>query len=181
MTTTDYLLNFLLIGLVVLQIRGRRLSPVTLLLPVGIVAWAATSYLRSFPTAGNDLVLELGCAAVGALLGIGCAVWSRIERDDSGSIVVKAGVVAAALWVAGVGSRLAFQMYATHGGGESIGRFSMAHQITTSQAWVTALILMAFGEVLFRTAGIWIRALRTGRGTSPAMRPAFSAGTAPTR
>ena len=116
-----------------------------------------------------------------SFLGIGCAVWSRIERDDTGSIVVKAGVAAAALWIAGVGSRLAFQLYATHGGGESLGRFSMAHQITTSQAWVTALILMAFGEVLFRTAGIWIRAMRAGRSTSRLVAPALDVETATSR
>jgi hypothetical protein len=60
MTFSDYLIDISLIGIVLLQIRGRRLTPRELLLPVGIVAYVAYTYLRSIPTSGNDLVLVIG-------------------------------------------------------------------------------------------------------------------------
>jgi hypothetical protein len=169
MTTSDYLLNIALIGLVVLQVRGRRLNPVTLLLPLAVVSWAAVSYLHSFPTAGNDLVLELGAAIVGLALGVGCALTTRVIRIADGSTIVKAGVVAATLWIVGVGSRLAFEIAVTHGGTGAIGRFSAAHDITSAQAWVTALILMSIAEVGSRTAGLYIRSWRAGRSAAPAV------------
>ncbi|MGA8682424.1 MAG: hypothetical protein ACLPTB_10190 [Acidimicrobiales bacterium] len=178
MTTTDYLLNIGLIGLVIMQIRGRRLSPVNLLLPLVVVTWAAIAYLHSFPTSGNDLVLEIGSAAFGAVLGIGCALTSRLQRNDTGSVVVKAGVAAAALWILGVGSRLAFEIAATHGGGEAIGRFSLAHAISLA-AWGPALILMAFAEVAFRSGGIYLRAWRAGHLSASSNVPAANGVTVP--
>jgi hypothetical protein len=168
MTTSDYLLNIGLIGLVVVQMRGRRLNPVTLLLPLAAVSWAAVTYLHSFPTAGNDLVLELGAAVVGLALGVGCALTTRLTRTSDGSTIAKAGVVAAALWIVGVGSRLAFEIAVTHGGMGAIGRFSASHDITSAQAWVTGLILMSIAEVGSRTAGLYIRSWRAGRSVATA-------------
>ena len=58
-------------------------------------------------------------------------------------------IVGAAL----VPSRFAFAVYASTTAGEQvIGRFSAHHAITTGQVWTTALVLMAFGEVLARVA-----------------------------
>lgn len=67
------------------------------------------------------------------------------------------------LWVVGVGARLVFAFWSSHGGGPAIERFSVAHQITSSSAWVTAIILMALAEVLARTTVLRLRArtLRT--------------------
>jgi hypothetical protein len=166
MTTSDYLLNIFLIGLVVLQVRGRRMNPVTLLLPLAVVGYVASSYLHGFPTAGNDLVLELGCAAVGAALGVGCAITTHLERAADGSTIARAGFVAAALWILGIGSRLVFEIASTHGGGAAIGRFSVAHQITGAAPWVTALVLMAIGEVAFRTGVLYLRSWRAGRSVA---------------
>jgi thiamine transporter ThiT len=64
------------------------------------------------------------------------------------------------LWVAGVGARIAFSQFAEHGGGASIYRFSAAHSITSMQAWVAALILMSFAEVMARLVTMWLRARR---------------------
>ena len=163
MTTTDYILNGILIGLVVLQIRGRRLTFHSMLLPIGTVSIAAVSYLHSFPTAGNDLSLVALAATIGATLGVLCASTTRLTLREDGHPFAKAGPIAAALWLAGVGTRMAFELYATHGGAASIERFSASHDITTLTAWTTALVLMAMGEVLGRTVVLAWRAhgLRT--------------------
>lgn len=151
MTFSDYLIDITLIGLVLLQIRGRRLTTRALLMPVLIVGYVAYSYLRGVPTAGNDLLLVGGCAAVGIALGSLSGKFTSVYSDVDGVPIAKAGLVAAGLWILGTGTRLAFQLYASHGGGGAIDRFSRAHDITSASAWTAALILMALGEVLSRT------------------------------
>ena len=77
----------------------------------------------------------------------------------------KAGLVAAALSIcSGPGGRLAFQVYATHGGGAAIGHFSAAHSITSAAAWTSALIIMALSEAVIRTGVLSWRALGVRRG-----------------
>lgn len=166
MTTSDYLIDITLIGIVLLQVRGRRLTTRSLLLPVGIVAYVASEYLRGIPTAGNDLVLVLGCAAVGALLGALAGHFTRVRPDAQGIPVAKAGLVAAGLWILGTAGRLAFQIYASHGGGGAIERFSTSHAITSVAAWTDALILMALCEAVIRTAILGWRANAIHRAAS---------------
>lgn len=160
MSLTDYVIDIGLIALVLLQIRGRRLTPRAFLLPLVLVVWAAASYLHGIPTAGNDLAFVALATALGAVLGIGAGLTTAVRRRADGAAVAQAGAIAAALWVLGVGTRLAFQLYATHGGGQAIGRFSVAHHITSAEAWVAALILMAFGEVIGRSAVLLVLLLR---------------------
>jgi hypothetical protein len=123
MTLSDYLLNGTLVALVLLQIRGRRLHWHTLVLPVALVLYVGHQYLHAFPTAGNDLWLTLGGPALGLVLGLGSGLFTTIKRGTDGVLVAKAGVIAAGLWILGTGSRLAFEIYATHGGQGAIGRF----------------------------------------------------------
>jgi hypothetical protein len=151
MTFTDYLIDISLLAVVLWQIRGRALTTRSLLLPLGLGGWAAATYLRAVPTAGNDLVLIVSCAVVGALLGALAARFTSLARREDGVVVAKAGPVAAGLWVIGVGTRFAFQLYATHGGGAAVLRFSAHHDITSTSAWTAALVLMALGEVFVRS------------------------------
>ena len=134
MTFSDYLIDIGLIGLVLLQVRGRRLTTRALVLPLAIVGYVAVTYLRGVPTAGNDLLLVIGCALVGATLGGLSGTCTSVYPDDDGIPMAKAGAAAAGLWILGTGSRLAFQVYATHGGGVAIERFSATHAITTVSA-----------------------------------------------
>lgn len=160
MTSLDYVLDIALIAIVIVQIRGRRLSPLTLVLPLVIVAWVASSYLHGVPTAGNDLELVALGAGSGLVLGTMCGLTTFVTRRDDGRVFVKAGVAAAIFWVLGVGARFAFQLYVTHGGDRAIGRFSVVHHITSGEAWTACIILMAIGEVAARSGIIAWRAYR---------------------
>ncbi len=164
MTFTDYAIDITLIALVILQIRGRRLTGRALLLPVVLVGYVAANYLHGIPTAGNDLIVVAGAATLGIALGVLCALFTTVKPGPDGHPVAKAGLIAAVLWVLGTGTRLAFQLYATHGGAGAIGRFSASHSITSSEVWVAALILMAMGEALARTG---VLALRAYSGPAP--------------
>ena len=156
MTIFDYLLNIALVALVVLQMRGRRLDRRGLLLPLGLVAWAASHYLHGIPTVGNDPVLVVVGVLAGLTLGAASAALTRLDVDRDGVAVARATLAAAALWVAGIGARMGFSLYMQHGGGPTVVRFSQLHQLT-GPGWVTAMVLMAFVEVVSRTLILWAR------------------------
>lgn len=178
MTITDYLINIALIALVLLQIRGSRLDMKTAIRPVVLVAAAALYYLRGVPTAGNDVYLYVILGGLGLVLGIACAATTRVWRGDDGFAYAKAGGIAAALWVIGIGSRLAFEEFVTHGnGGTDIVNFSIAHDISSQNAWVAALVIMALAEVISRLTVLRLRGART-RQAAPVARAARRAATA---
>ena len=96
MTATDYLMNIALIGLVILQIRGHRVTRARLVFPLIATVFVAAQLLHSIPTAGNDLVLIVGLAATGTALGAGAGFVTTVRRDGPGAFA-KAGPVAAVL------------------------------------------------------------------------------------
>ena len=172
MTITDYIINIVLIALVILQIRGSRNDLKTALRPVILVAAAAVYYLRGIPAAGNDLLLDVVLAGIGLVLGIACGATTRVWRASDGFTYAKAGVVAAAFWVIGIGSRLGFEEFWSHGGTKAIVNFSIAHDITSQDAWVAGLVMMALAEVLSRLVTIRVRAARTHQTGEPLHAPA---------
>jgi hypothetical protein len=66
----------------------------------------------------------------------------------------------------GIGARMGFAYGASHGSGPAIERFSVAHSITSVDAWVAALFLMALAEVVTRLAVLWIRSRRLPAATA---------------
>jgi hypothetical protein len=168
MNATDYAINAVLVLLVLRQVRETRLTWQILLLPVLIVVGAACYYLRSVPTAGNDLLLDVTLAAAGAVLGGLCALFTHLRHGADGTPLSRAGWVAGILWVVGIGARMGFAWAAGHGSGAAIERFSVAHSITSVDAWVAALFLMALAEVVTRLAVLWIRSRRLPTTTTTA-------------
>jgi hypothetical protein len=160
MTTTDYLINAALVLLVVRQVRERRVDLRSLILPAVLVYTIAGQYLHSIPTAGNDLVLVVGLASVGLILGSTSALFHSMRLGSDGAALARAGWIAAGLWVAGIGARIAFVLASENGAGKAIAHFSSTHSITSTNAWVTALVLMAVCEVAARLAVLQLRAHR---------------------
>jgi hypothetical protein len=161
MTTTEYLMNIALIGLVVLQIRGHKITRARLLLPVVLTIWAASQFLHAIPTSGNDLLLETSLALLGVLLGVTAGWATNVGRVGAGAFA-KAGTLAAALWIVGIGARMSFSIWVTHGGQASVAHFSASHDITSGAAWLAGFILMATLEVVVRTGVLYAKAVRTG-------------------
>ncbi|MBR7836885.1 hypothetical protein KDL01_26645 [Actinospica durhamensis] len=172
MTTSDWILDLTLILVVLRQIRESRIDLIFLVVPFAITGFVASKYLDPIPTAGNDLLLILAFAALGAVLGVAGGLATRV-RIAQGRAFVRAGFVAASLWVLSMGGRLGFVLWTEHGGDRSLGSFSAHHHITSGQAWVSALILMVLAEVVTRIGTILIRA-QLAKG---AARAADSAGT----
>jgi hypothetical protein len=152
MSTTDYIVDIALILVIFWQVRPRELTAGAVVLPLAILVYAGFHYLHRFTVGGNDLLLMVLFTLVGVGLGAWSGLATRVWRDGD-LVLARAGVLAAATWIAGMGFRFAFALYANTVGGEhAIGRFSAHHSITSGQAWTTALVLMAFAEVLARVA-----------------------------
>lgn len=159
MTIPEYLLNAALVLVVVRQLRGKRLIGSAIYVPLGICAYVGYIYLHSIPTTGNDLVLTLVGALAGATLGTFCGLCTLVYPDSDGIPFARASGPAAAFWVLGVGSRIAFTLYAQHGGRAAVEHFSFAHSLTQA-AWVASFVLMAILETVSRTAVLLVRARR---------------------
>jgi hypothetical protein len=171
MSTFEWMLNGTLLGWVLLRNLGTR--PVTgrvLAVPLVLVAVAAAFYLRSIPTAGHDLTLELLGAAAGAALGAAATAVTSLRRDENGRVVVRAGFWFAALWVLAIGGRIVFAQLATGPWGPAVARFSMAHQITGADAWRTTFVLMAVAMVIGRVASTALVIRRTRPSASLPLR-----------
>jgi hypothetical protein len=165
-----YLINAILVLMVIRQIREHSLDLRALAVPVLAVGAAAVMFLHSVPAGGNDVALELLGVTAGAAMGAIGGLATRLRRGADGRPTGRAGVLAAGMWVAGVGARMAFAFAATHGAGPAIGRFSIAHHITGSGAWVAALVMMALADVLTRLAVVYLRGRRLA--AAPALIPA---------
>jgi hypothetical protein len=161
MTSPEYILNFALVSLVFLQIRGITITKAALVFPVVMTVWIATSLLHAIPTAGTDLYLEVGGALAGATLGALAGLATSVTRRGANALA-RAGALAAVLWVIGIGARVTFSVWTSNGGGSAIRDFSITHHITSGAAWGTAFILMAISEVVTRTGVIYVKTVRTG-------------------
>jgi hypothetical protein len=172
---TDYVIDILLIVVIFRQIRPHELTPRAALLPLALLAVAGVIYLRPFTLGGNDLALILLLAAAGIILGALSGLADRAWWDDGQRLLFRAGVISVLAWVVGMGFRFWFAYYAYHGGGPAVASFSARHDITGASIWTTALVLMAFGQVLARLGVLQIRRARTvSHPPAPQHRPAVT-------
>ncbi|MGC2168542.1 MAG: hypothetical protein WA580_05510 [Acidimicrobiales bacterium] len=150
MSVSDYVVDILLIALVLRQLRARQLTIRVVILPIVLVVWAWTSYFHTFAANGHDYELIGVFVVVGLALGIASGLTTKVWESNQ-QVMFQAGVWAAVTWIAGMGFRLGFQIWATSTSGQaSLTRFSIRHHITGPEAWVCALLLMALCEVLGR-------------------------------
>ena len=171
-----YLINALLVLLVVRQVREHQLDLRALAVPVLAVAGAAVMFLHSVPGGGSDIALDLLCVSAGAAMGAIGGLATRLRLGADGRPVGRAGVLAAGMWIAGVGARMMFYFAATHGAGPAIAAFSIAHHITSSAAWTAALVMMALADVLTRLAVVYLRGHRLTATDTPVIAASVQAG-----
>jgi hypothetical protein len=171
-----YLINALLVLLVIRQIREHRLDLRALAVPVLAVGAAAVMFLHSVPGGGSDIALDLLCLSAGAAMGAIGGLATRMRPGADGRPLGRAGVLAAGMWIAGVGARMVFYFAATHGAGPAIAAFSSAHHITGPAAWTAALVMMALADVTARLVVVYLRGRRLTAKAAPAIAAAVPAG-----
>jgi hypothetical protein len=159
-SVTDYVIDILLIVVIFRAVRPHPLTPRAALLPLILLAVAGIIYLRPITLRGNDLALILILTAVGIVLGVLSALPDRIWRDQHRQLLSQAVAVSVIVWIIGMGFRFGFAYYAYHGGGPAVARFSVQHDLSGANIWTTALVLMAFGQVLARLAVLQVRRVR---------------------
>ena len=157
MSATDYVIDILLILVIFRQVRPRELTLHTVVLPLVLLAVAAVIYLRPITLKGNDLALIVVLSLAGVGLGLLSGRADRVWRDQRGRLMYRVGLVSVLAWVAGMGFRFGFAYYAYHSGAGAVARFSVSHDITGARIWTTALVAMAFGQVLARLAALQAR------------------------
>ena len=156
MTTTDYLINAVFVLIVFRQARERELDRRSVIIPLAIIGYVAHLYVRSIPTAGNDLVLIGALGTVGLALGVASGFATHVRAGENGLAVARVGWIAGALLVAGIGSRMVFAFALSHGAHQAIANFSYTHHIGAA-AWPVALVLMALLEVSTRITIVQLR------------------------
>jgi hypothetical protein len=171
-----YLINALLVLLVVRQVREHQLDLRALAVPVLAVAAAAVMFLHAVPGGGSDITLDLACVPAGAAMGAIGGLATRLRPGAGGRPLGRAGILAAGMWIAGVGARMVFYVAATHGAGPAIAAFSIAHHITGKAAWTAALVMMALADVTARLAVVYLRGRRLTATGSPVIAAAARAG-----
>jgi hypothetical protein len=157
MSLTDYVIDILLILVIFRQVRPRQLSLYAVVLPLVLLVAAGAIYLRPITLRGDDLVLIVLLTIAGIALGLLSGLADKVWRDDRGRLMYRVGVVSVAAWVLGMGFRFGFAYYAYHSGAGAVARFSVSHDITGAGIWTTALVAMAFGQVLARLAALQAR------------------------
>ncbi len=162
MTGFDYAFPLLLLLSVLRQVRGKHLTWFQFAWPLGLVGWAAVTYVRGFPATTPNLALVAACAVAGVVLGTFAGRCTKVYRRPDGAVMAQATLATVILWTLGTVDRLVFGLYAENGGGPSIAAFSTAHGLAIT-AWAAALTLMALTEVLGRTLTLAPRAIAAGR------------------
>jgi len=172
MSSSVWIINLVVLGVVLEADLGRRkITWPRLARPVVVAGAIVIYYLMRTPVAthGGGLAFELVLAAFGIVLGLAAGLIFRVY-SDKGIRWSQAGIGYALLWIVVIGARIGFAEASSHSHGLQV--WLGTHHIT-SDAITNALIFMAVGMLLTRTATLRLRAaaLRVGvPGPEHAMR-----------
>jgi hypothetical protein len=158
MPASVWIINLVVLGAVLEADLGRRkITRRRLLRPLIILAIVMLVYVRGLGSGVDSLLLELAFAGAGVALGFAAGSIFRLFRSGDGAAYSRAGLAYAALWIAVVVARLAFVYAAFHSRQLDVWLFT--HRIS-GVALTAALIFMAAGMLLTRTARLYVRAGR---------------------
>ncbi|MGY2894460.1 hypothetical protein [Deinococcus sp. UYEF24] len=159
MTNTDWIISFGIMAFVLSTVLGTRVvNAMTFVRVFLMVVGSAFYFLNGLPTAGHDVPLELGGAALGVVFGVLASGASTVFRQGD-RVMVKSGWLFAGVWVAALGLRVAFAELATYNPAVQawVVDFSIQNQITGPEAWRAAFVLMALVMVVTRIALVAVR------------------------
>ncbi len=157
MSSSVWIINLVVLGVVLEADLGcRKITWFRLARPVIVAGAIVIYYLTKTPVAtrSGGLAFELALAALGIVLGLAAGLMFRVFRDR-GIPWSQAGVAYALLWIVVVGARIGFAEAASRS--HSVQVWLGTHHIT-SDAVTDALIFMAVGMLLTRTATLRLRA-----------------------
>jgi hypothetical protein len=151
MSSSVWIINLVVLGVVLEADLGRRkITWFRLARPVIVAAAIVIYYLTKTPiaTRSGGLAFELALAALGIVLGVAAGLIFRVFRDQ-GVPWSQAGITYALLWILVIGARIGFAYVTSHSGSVQVW---LGTHLITSDAVTDALIFMAVGMLLTRTA-----------------------------
>lgn len=107
-------------------------------------------------------------AGAGLVLGVPAGLLMRIRRAEDGTISSTAGTPYAVLWLVVIGGHVAFAESANGGAQVPVRKFSTTHEITGTDAWTAAFIIMALSMAAARVATSYI-CVKALPGPAPAV------------
>jgi hypothetical protein len=167
MPASVWIINLVVLGVVLEADLGRRkITWFRLARPVAVAGAIVIYYLTKTPVATHSggLAFELALAALGIVLGLAAGLIFRVFRDQ-GIPWSQAGIGYALLWIVVIGARIGFAYATSHSRGVQV--WLGTHHVT-SDAVTDALIFMAVGMLLTRTAALRLRAAALPAGAPPA-------------
>jgi hypothetical protein len=157
MPASVWIINLVVLGVVLEADLGRRkITWFRLARPVIVAGAIVIYYLTKTPVAtrSGGLAFELALAALGIVLGVVAGLIFRVFRDR-GISWSQAGIAYALLWIVVIGARIGFAYATSHSRSVQVW---LGTQHITSDAVTDALIFMAIGMLLTRTATLRLRA-----------------------
>lgn len=139
------------------------------------VVVVAAIFVHSFPTAGNDVSLQLAGIGAGVICGLAAAMLLPVYRGPSGEIYTRAGIAYAALWVVLSAARVVFAYGSEHWFPAGIVKFSIDYRLTGEDVYANAFVFMALAMVLTRSAVLLTRRYRLRARDAGAELPAHAA------
>ncbi len=169
MTLVQWIIDISLVFIVIRQIQTTKIDWLFIAVPAAIVALTSWYYIEGFEITGANLTVLSICAAIGIITGVAGGLVTKVWYEG-GESYAKAGLAAASIWVVSMGARLAFIIWATHGGEQALTNFSIDHGITSASVYQTSLVVLALLEVVLRFAIILYRGwkLKTTQVTTTA-------------
>jgi hypothetical protein len=135
------------------QLRARQFGLRLVALPIAVAVALWYYFLKGAPTLANDPDLYLICGGIGAAIGLLGGALTGVRREPgTGALVVQGSVVYAGLFLALLGSRLAFAYLVQHGWRSQVVQFCIDHRITGQAPIVAALMLMIVATIVARVA-----------------------------
>jgi hypothetical protein len=160
MPASVWIINLVVLGVVLEADLGRRkITWFRLARPLLVAGAIIVYYLIKTPpaTGGGGLGFEVALAALGIILGVAAGLIFRVFRGSDGFPRSQAGIGYAALWIVVVAGRIGFSYATSHS--RHLQVWLLAHHIT-ADAITDALIFMAAGMLVLRTAVLRLRAVR---------------------
>ncbi|TJZ97835.1 hypothetical protein [Actinacidiphila oryziradicis] len=176
MNASVWIVNLAVLTAVLEADLGRRkVAWFRLARPILMAAAIIPFFAKNIATTGAGLTLEIVGAGTGILLGLVAAALMRTEYDVAKkSVSSRAGAAYAALWAAVTGARLYFVYASAHVFPTQLGRWMATNHITPD-ALTDALIFLAIGMLVSRTAALLGKASRTGHTHRTAAAPLTAA------
>lgn len=179
MPASVWIINLIVLTVVLeADLGSRKVTRSRLARPVVVAGAIIVYYLTRTPpaTGGGGLAFEIGLAVLGIVLGLAAGLSFGMFRDGDGLARSRARAGYAALWVVVIGARIGFSYAAGHS--HSLQAWLATSHIT-SDAVTDALIFMAAGMLLVRTATLRARARALPSITRSVRRAGSAAASAP--